>query len=318
MSLRVVYFGTPEISVAVLQALVDGGLEVAAVVTQPDRSKGRNRAAVQPPPVKLRALELGIPVLQPTSCKTPESLDILKSYEADAFCVFAFGQILPQALLDLPRYGCFNAHASLLPHLRGAAPINWAIVRGDGVTGMTIQRMVFALDAGPVCWRRECAIDPGDTAESLTHKLVPLAGEGLCAVLDQAARGSLTPVEQDHALATYAPLMKKEDGYIDWREPAGVIDRKVRGFYPWPAAHALCGAEPIRILAATPVSMSLPPQSIPGDVLDVNKSRILVACGEDALAISEVQRPGKKRLDVCAYLCGCTLAPGMRFESLVP
>jgi methionyl-tRNA formyltransferase len=315
MSARIIFFGTPDISVPVLSALHDAGFDIVAVVTQPDRTKGRNRKETLPPPVKVSALQLGLTVLQPETCKTASFIDLLASYKADAFCVFAFGQILPQRLLDLPRLGCFNAHASLLPHLRGAAPINWAIVRGDRVTGMTIQRMVFKLDAGPVCWRKEITIDERETAESLAQKMIPLAGEGLIATLHAALDGLLEPHEQDHDAATVAPLMKKDDGYIDWSQSAEEIDRKVRGFYPWPAASAGCDGEQIKLFNTRPVKMDLPVNAEPGEVLAVDGQHILVACGQDALAIYELQRQGKKRLDVCAYLCGCTIAPGSRFTA---
>lgn len=303
-SKKVIFFGTPQIAVDALENLHKSEFEVVAVVTQPDKTKGRNRHKLVYGPVKEKALELGIEVLQPEKCKDEEFLDRLKGFDADFFCVFAFGQILPQKLLDIPKDGCFNAHASLLPKLRGAAPINWCIVNGDTHTGMSIQKMVFKLDAGPVCWSKKITIAQKETAETLALKMVPLASEGFLATLRMSVNGTLDPLEQDESLASYAPILKKNDGEIDWSKSATEIDRMVRGFYPWPAATTTCGSDILKIFDVEVDAGESSAANKPGKVLSCTKDGISVACGQGTVLIKELQKQGKKRMQSEAFLCG--------------
>ncbi|RJO64547.1 MAG: methionyl-tRNA formyltransferase [Myxococcales bacterium] len=308
---RIVFFGTSELSVAALEALVSAGFVVPAVVSQPDRTRGRDRKHPEPTPVKARAEALGIRVLQPEKSKDEIFLAELEAIGADAFAVFAFGQILPRRLIDMPRLGCFNAHASLLPALRGAAPINWAIIRGEPVSGMTVQRVVFKLDAGPTAWAKTVPVAARETARSLTQKLLPLAGEGLVAVLSDVFAGRAAFAEQDESQATFAPILKKEDGEIDWTRPAVEIDRLVRGLDPWPGATTTLAGQLIRLWDAPPLDEA---GGIPGEVKRIGPEGIVIACGTGALALRELQREGKKRLDWRAFLNGCRLRAGDRFE----
>ena len=309
----IVYFGTPKISAPALQALVDAGFHIPLVVTRPDRSSGRNRRELLPPPVKLRALELGLPVMQPESVKDGDFLDRLEEIGASAFCVFAFGRILPERLINTPPLGMYNAHASLLPALRGAAPINRAILDGHENTGVTIQRVAFELDSGPVCWRRELAIDPRETAITLGEKLLPLAKEGLVQVLSKVFEGANKESPQDQSLATWAPPLKKTDGYVDWSRSSVEIDRLVRGLVPWPGTFARIGGEKIRLHEVEPLGDQSGLQ--PGTVVSAGKDGILVACGEGTLKINELQAEGRKRVSAQAYLCGHGLKGGDRFYS---
>jgi len=301
---KVVFFGTPEIAVNALEALAKSEFEVVAVVTQPDKTRGRNRKKLVPSPVKEAAVELGLEVFQPETCKDPGVLARFKDFEADFFCVFAFGQILPQKLLDIPTLGCFNAHASLLPKLRGAAPLNWSIVNGDEYSGISIQKMVFKLDAGPVCWSKKVAIDNKETAATLGQKMIPLATEGFLTTLRQASNGTINPIEQNESEATFAPIMQKNDGEIDWSKSASEIDRMVRGFYPWPAATSTCDGEKIKIFDVTADDDDLALGVNPGKVLRCDKNGILIACGKGTLLITELQKQGKKRMKSSAFLCG--------------
>ncbi len=308
---RLIYFGTPEISVPALDALLNAGYDVAAVVTQPDSTKGRNRRKRLPSPVKVRALEHDLPVLQPESAKDEAFRKELEALRADAFCVFAYGRILPRAVLDLPLGGCYNAHASLLPKLRGSAPMNWSILNGDDVTGMSVQRMVLRMDAGPVCWSEETPLDPRETVASLTEKMKPLAGKGLIETLRALADDRLCPVAQDEERATFAPMLQKEDGEIDWTCSAEEIDRRVRGLFPWPSARTALRGERVTLHVADPLPENT--NAVPGEVVRVGKDGIRVACGRGSLLVRELQCEGRKRLCAEAFLCGKKLASGERF-----
>ncbi len=304
--LRIVYFGTPEISVAGLQQLIADGYEIAAVVTQPDRTKGRNRRQTFPSPVKEAALEAGLPVLQPKSAKDPDFIEEVRKLEAHAFAVFAFGQILPQALLDIPELGCFNAHASLLPKWRGAAPINWAIMNGDPTTGMCIQRMVAKLDAGPVCWLKEIPLADRDTALSLSEKLAPLAGQGFHAVLQAAQSGNLSEVPQVESEATLAPILKKSDGELDWKRSAVELDRQIRGLFPWPTAYARFAAEPVRLFDAEPCNTEQETPADPGEIIQIRRDGIVVACGSGVLLLRDINARAKSACARMPFVAGAT------------
>lgn len=313
---RLIFFGTSEISACILRDLHRAGFIFAAAVSQPDRTRGRNRKNTLATPVRRCAESLGIPVLQPAGCRDDKFLDELESLGADLFCVFAFGQILPERLINMPPLGCFNAHASLLPKLRGPAPANWCIVNGDSSSGITIQRVAYKLDSGPICWQREIVLDPRETAHSLLERMLPLAAEGLTHVFRQAFDDSLEERIQDEEETSYAPKMKKEDGYINWNRSAMEIDRMVRGFFPWPAATTLLDDTRIKLYDVIPEEAPAL-KAEPGDILSAGKEGIRVACGEGVLLIRELQAEGKKRMDACSYLCGCRMDPSGRFGNLV-
>lgn len=300
---KVIFFGTPKLAVSMLDTLVDAGFEIAAVVTQPDKTKGRNRSTPAPPPVKKRAEALGLPVMQPDSVKDAGFLDELESIGASVFALLAYGQILPERLIDMPKHGMLNAHASLLPKLRGPAPINWAIINGFEKTGMTIQKVRFKLDSGPVCWAKEVPITENDNALTLAEKLIPLGNEGMVETIRMAFADSLHPVEQDESEVTYAPMIKKEDGFIDWGKSATEIDRMIRGFTPWPGALTNHRGDLIKIHEARPLPNEQA-EGEPGDIVEITKDYFHVICGEGVLEITELQCEGKKRLCANAFLCG--------------
>lgn len=297
--------GTPEFAVPSLSALIGAGYEVAAVVTQPDRPSGRGKV-LTPPPVKTAAEAAGIPVLQPSKIRTEEFYSGLSSYSPDLICVTAYGRILPKSILDLPLYGCVNVHASLLPKYRGAAPINWAIVRGESVTGITTMLMDEGMDTGGMLLRREVAIEDDDTGETLSRKLSIVGGDLLAETLALLEEGRLRPEKQDESLATYAPIIKKEDGLIDWSKPARDIRNLVRGMLPWPGAYTFVGGKMLKIFMAA-VSEG---EGRPGEVIKSGGGVLRVAAGDGALDIVELQIEGGKRLEAAAFLAGRKIAEG--------
>lgn len=297
--------GTPDFAVPSLDALVAARYEVAAVVTQPDRPSGRGKV-LTPPPVKVAAGAAGIPVLQPVKIRTEEFFAELSSYAPDLICVTAYGRILPKSILDLPKYGCVNVHASLLPKLRGAAPVNWAIVRGESVTGVTTMLMDEGMDTGGMLLRREVAIEEDDTGESLSRKLSVVGGELLIETLPLYVEGKLRPEKQDESQATYAPIIKKEDGLIDWSKPAHDIRNLVRGMLPWPGGYTFLGGKMLKIFRAT----ASEGEGRPGSVVRSTGGVLRVAAGEGALEILELQMEGGKRLDSAAFLAGRKIPEG--------
>jgi methionyl-tRNA formyltransferase len=305
--MRVIFMGTPEFAVPTLRALVLAGHEIALVVTQPDRPRGR-KAQPAPPPVKAAARELGLPLIQPERMTEPGVVGAIRDARPDAVVVVAFGHILGRELLALPPLGCVNGHASLLPRFRGAAPIQWAIANGEAVTGVTTMRLTEGLDAGPILLQRELAIAPDDTGGSLHEKLAPLAAELIVQTLAGLAGGSITPAPQDATLATYAPMLKKEDGKIDWAMPASSLARFVRAFDPWPGTFTrLLGAD-LKILRASPEEENH--NRPPGTVISADRNGIVVACGKGSLRILEIQPSGKRRMSVLEYLAGHPLESG--------
>jgi len=306
---RAVFFGSPAFAVPFLEALA-AKVDVVAAVSQPDRPAGRGRQVTEPA-VKVAARRLGIPVLQPERVRTPELEAELRALGADVFVVVAYGRILPQGLLDLPPRGPWNVHASLLPDLRGAAPIQWAIINGREKTGVAVMRVEAALDAGPVAAVREVAIADDDTAATLAEKLMaagaPLLMETLPAILD----GSVRAVPQDHAAATLAPPLTKEDGRLRFDLPARAVSARARGVDPWPGATALLDNEPLRLSVPLilPVESSAAP---PGTVLGLRPEGLAVACAEGAVAFAELQLPNRRRLPAAAVLAGRPIAPGTR------
>lgn len=305
--MRIVFMGTPDFAVGALEALLEEGYEVAAVVTQPDKPKGRSGALVYSP-VKECALKYDIPVLQPRRIKTPEAIEELKQYPADVYIVAAFGQILSQEILDLPRLGCLNIHASLLPKLRGASPIQRAIVDGESITGVTIMQMNAGLDTGDMLYRKECAITREDTFETLHDRLRILGGQAITEALPLIEAGRLTPMPQDDAKSTYASLITKDMGRLDFTKTAEVLDRQIRGFTPWPGSFTTYQGKQLKLWKATPQAAGR--KLTPGTVCNVTKESFDIATAEGFLTVTELQLEGKKRMSVHDFLLGGRLKEG--------
>ncbi len=313
--LRVVYMGTPDFAVPALEALIDSHHEVVGVFTQPDRKSGRGKK-VRRPPVKVVAEEAGVPVYQPKRVKkNDEAYETLRGWNPDVVVVAAYGQILPERILDVPPLGCVNIHASLLPKYRGAAPINWAIVNGEEKTGVTIMQMDVGLDTGPMLEKYEVPIPPEMTAQELHDRLAELGREVIVDALDRLAAGQLEPTPQDDEASSYAPMLSKEDGHIDWTKSADAVANHIRGFNPWPGAFAFHERDGektrIKFHRARPVEGD----GEPGEVLEVDVSgeRLVVACGEGAIECLEVQAPCRKAMGVRDFLCGYEINAGEHF-----
>jgi methionyl-tRNA formyltransferase len=306
---RAVFFGSPAFAVPFLEALADK-TEIAAVVSQPDRPAGRGQHVAEPP-VKVTARRLGLPVMQPAKVRTPELEAELRALDADLFVVVAYGRILPQGLLDLPRRGPWNVHASLLPALRGAAPIQWAIIRGHERTGVSVMRVEAALDSGPVAAAREVAIGDDDTAATLGAKLATAGAPLLMDTLPSILDGSVRVTAQDDAAATLAPPLVKEDGRLRFDVPARAVSARARGVDPWPGASALLEGEPVRLFAPRLLGPGAAGAgAAPGTVLGLEPEGLAVACADGAIAFGELQLPGRRRLPAAAVLAGRRIPPG--------
>jgi methionyl-tRNA formyltransferase len=306
---RAVFFGSPAFAVPFLEALVEAA-EVAAVVSQPDRPAGRGRALAEPA-VKVAARRLGLPVLQPERVRAPELEAELRALDADVFIVVAYGRILPQALLDVPRRGCWNVHGSLLPKLRGAAPIQWAIIRGERETGVAVMRMEAGLDTGPVAAVRVVPIGDDDTTGTLALALAaagaPLLVETLPAIVD----GGVRLVAQDDAAATLAPPLVKDDGRLRFDVPARAVSARARGCDPWPGATVLLDGEVMRVFGPRVLARgAAEPGDAPGAVLGLRAPGLAVACADGPIAFAELQLPGRRRLPAAAVLAGRPIAAG--------
>lgn len=311
--LTLIYMGTPPLAATVLeQLLTSPHWHIAAVVTQPDQPRGRDMK-LQPPAVKELALRSNLPVLQPQRARDESFLQQIRALAPDLIVVAAYGQILPQSLLDVPRFGCLNVHTSLLPKYRGAAPIQWAILDGEAETGVTIMKMDAGLDTGAIVSEERTAITPEDNAQTLHDRLAVLGGALLVRTIPEYTAGRITPRPQPAEGATYARKIKKEDGRIDWTQPARLLGHRVRGLTPWPGTFSLLqsGASPllIKIWRAEPDEQR---HGAPGEILDAARDGIVVACGTGALRITELQREGGRRLDAAQFLAGHPLA-GARF-----
>jgi methionyl-tRNA formyltransferase len=304
--LRVVFMGSPEFAVPCLEALL-GTEEVVAVVTQPDKPAGRG-LGVQPPPVKVRALAAGVPVMQPTSVRKPPFLDELRALAPDVCIVVAYGKILPPEVLAAPKHGCLNVHASLLPKYRGAAPIQWAIIRGERETGVTLMQMDVGMDTGDMLEKRTLAIDEWVTAGQLHTRLAPLGAELLVEGLAKLKAGTLVPEKQNDAEATMAPMLTKETGRVDFAAGARAVRDLVRGCDPWPTAYTMLGGEPLKLFRPKVVSG----RGTPGVVIGADRDGLLVGCGDDAIAFAELQLPGKKRMAAAALLAGRPMPVGTK------
>jgi methionyl-tRNA formyltransferase len=352
-ALRIIFLGTAELSCASLQALAgDAKFQIAAVVTQPDRPKGRDLKP-QPSPVKSLALRLGLPVLQPERARDEKFIAGLRALQPDLIIVVAYGQILPPAVLDLPRHGCLNVHTSLLPKYRGAAPIQWAIANGDTETGITIMKMDVGLDTGPIVSQRRTLIHPEDDSAMLHDRLAQLGAELLVGTIPDYVAGKIQPRPQPAAGASYAAKIKKEDGHIDWNRPAREIWNRLRAFTPWPGAFTFLSKAMEGTASSAPSfaksqgsDEALPSKMIkiwkaevveksggaacradlsrrsetkveaserrPGEILSADKTGIIVGCGKDALRILELQREGGKRVTAEQFLAGFPLKAGAK------
>lgn len=287
--------------------------EIAAVISQPDRPAGRG-LSMRPPAVKKRALELGLEVWQPTKVRTAELASRLRALEADVAVVVAYGRILPRAVLDAPRLGCVNVHASLLPRWRGAAPIQWAIAHGDRVTGVTLMQMDEGMDTGAILAMESTPIRSADDAESLGKRLSEMGAKLLQTQLPRYVAGEIAAEEQDENEATMAPLLTKDHGRIDWNRPAEAVHDQVRGMNPWPGAHTALHGRRIKV-HRTLVSTLDPEGAPPGQVIALGEDGILVACGQGTVAIQELQESGRKRVDARAFATGRGISVGDRFSN---
>jgi len=301
--MRLVFLGTPAFAVPTLEKILEGGHSVVAVVTQPDRPKGRGQALATSP-VKDAALRANLPVFQPERIRRPEGVAHLAELGAEAMVVVGYGQIIPQSIIDLAPHGILNVHASLLPKYRGAAPIQWSVVNGETVTGVTTMRIDAGLDTGDMLLRAETAIGAEETAIELGRRLAVLGADLLAETLERLEAGALTPEKQDPSQATYAPILKKEDGSIDWRRPAEAIHNLVRGLLPWPGAYTSFRGQTLHIWRSRVA------EAAPGARGRLWKSgkRLGVVCGAGALELLEVQLEGKKRVS------GADFANGQRLQ----
>lgn len=304
--MKIVFMGTPDFAVPTLEALVKGGHEVIAAVTQPDKPKGRGKAVLMTP-VKEKALEYSIPVYQPVKVRDEEFIKLLAKMNPDVIVVVAFGQILPKALLEIPRYGCVNVHGSLLPRYRGAAPIQWAVIDGEAVSGVTTMLMDEGLDTGDILEVREIPLDEKETGGSLFDKLSLLGGELILSTLGKLENGSIERTPQGEPTTGYAKMLDKSMGEIDWEKGAVQIERLIRGLNPWPSAYTFLKGKSLKIWAADVVKDE---GSGTFGRVKKEKDRLLVETGDGFLSITELQLEGKKRMDTAAFLRGFPLEDG--------
>lgn len=312
--MKVVFMGTPDFAVGALESIIKAGHEVTCVVTQPDKPKGRGKE-VQISPVKACALKYDIPVFQPVKIKVEESVAQLKNYEADIFVVAAFGQILSKEILDMPRFGCVNIHASLLPKYRGAAPIQWAVIDGEEETGVTIQQMNEGVDTGDILTQEIIRLDRKETGASLFDKLAVCGAELIVKTLAMIEAGSITPVKQDDSKSTHAKMLSKEMGRLDFSQDAIVLERKIRGLNSWPSAYTHYKGKTLKIWDADVVEKNSLTVNSYGEVCEVTKDSFSIQTGNGLLKIKEVQLEGKKRMEVSAFLLGYPMEKGMVFPN---
>ena len=305
--MKIIFMGTPDFAVGTLDAIIEAGHEVVLVVTQPDKPKGRS-GALQFTPVKECAVAHGIEVFQPTRIRLEENVEFLRKYDADIFVVAAFGQILPKSILDMPKYGCINVHASLLPKYRGAAPIQWAVINGDPVTGVTIQQMDIGVDTGDIIVTKELEIASDETGGGLFDKLAVVGAEACLEALEQIGNGTATRTPQNHEEATHVSMISKEFGLIDWSKPAVEIERLIRGLNPWPSAYTKMDGKTFKIWKAAVVAENSEAKA--GTICKVAKDSLYVQTGEGILSLIEVQLEGKKRMEVDAFLRGYSVEEG--------
>jgi hypothetical protein len=306
--MKIIFMGTPDFAAASLEALIASKHEIMAVVTQPDKPKGR-KGELTPSPVKAIAVEKGIKVYQPVRVREQEFVEILRGYNPDVIIVVAFGQIIPESILEIPKYGCVNIHGSLLPKYRGAAPIQWAVLDGEKETGVTTMLMDKGIDTGDILLKRVINLAEDETAGSLFDKLMVLGAETILETLEGLENGSITPEKQGESPTDYAKMLTKAMGLIDFTRTAAELDCFIRGMNPWPSAYTVLDGKTLKIWKAKPVDGN----GGAGSVLSVGKDSFIVCCGENALEILEVQLEGKKRMSAGDFLKGTHLEPGTEF-----
>ena len=307
--MRVIFMGTPDFSVGTLEEIIKAGHEVVLVVSQPDKAVGRSKA-LKYTPVKECAIAHGIEVYQPERVRDSACIEYLKSFHADIMIVVAFGQIIPKAVLDMPKYGCVNVHASLLPKYRGAAPIQWAVIDGEKESGVTTMQMDAGLDTGDMLLKTVVPLDEKETGGSLFDKLSKAGADLLLETLDALENGTVTPQKQGESPTAYAKMLTKDMGAIDWNRPAKELERLIRGLNPWPSAYTKLNGKTLKIWAAD-VCGQTGEKAQPGTVLKAEKDEFLIQTGEKILSVKELQLEGKKRMDTAAFLRGCHLEKGM-------
>jgi methionyl-tRNA formyltransferase len=311
---RILFFGTPDFAVPALVALVDAGRAPVRVVAQPSRPAGRGNR-LQDPPVAAWAREHGLEVVQPERVRNPAFLESAAALSPDLAVVVAFGQIFPRALLDLPRHGCVNLHASLLPRWRGASPIQAAVAAGDARTGVTTMRMEEGLDSGPILLQEELEIGPDETAGTLSRRLAEMGGRLMVETIERLERGGLEPRPQPAEGVTFAPKLARDSGRADWRLAAREIHDRLRAYTPWPGLTSELRGEPVKILAAEPISSEKSEAAAPGTILGLRGGRLAVACGGGTvLGLAELQRPGKRALRAADFVNGERLRAGESFS----
>ncbi|MCI6240776.1 MAG: methionyl-tRNA formyltransferase [Clostridium sp.] len=320
--MRIVYMGTPEFAAVALDAIVKEH-EVVAVITQPDKPQGRNRKLV-PTPVKVKAQAYDIPVYQPVKIREEEAVQMIRDYNPDVIVVAAYGQILPESILNIPKYGCINIHASLLPKYRGAAPIERAIIDGEVMTGVTTMYMEKGLDTGDMIEKAEVPITGEDTGASLHDKLAEAGAALILTTLAKLEAGTVTRTKQDDAQSCYAAMLTKELGRMDFTRPAVELERLIRGLNPWPCAYTTIDGKNVKLYKAEVINVDAQMRQTlqekseqilafaPGEIVEVAKKYFVIACGEGALRVRNLQPEGKKAMDTSAYLNGNPLKPGMR------
>ena len=305
--MKIIFMGTPDFAVGTLEALITSGYEIALVVTQPDKPQGR-KMELTPPPVKVCALQHGLEIYQPTRVREQSSMEYLKKYEPDMIVVAAFGQILPKELLELPKYGCINVHASLLPNYRGSAPIQWSILNGDAETGVTIMQMDTGIDTGDMIAKRTVPIEEEDTGGSLFDKLAEVGAKLLVDTIPSIVDGTATYTKQDEACATKVGMIQKSQGVIDFHRSAQEINCQIRALNPWPSAYTKLHGKTLKIWKAKVVAAD--GNYKPGTVARITKDELCIATGEGLLSVLEVQLEGKKRMATADFLRGVTLTEG--------
>ncbi len=304
--MRIIFMGTPEFAAPAIDSLLAAGHEIAAVFSQPDKPKGRGYT-LTPPPVKVKALEHGIPVYQPTSMKDGEALKLFREIQPDVGVVIAYGKILPQDILDAPKFGCINVHASLLPKYRGAAPIQWSVIDGESRTGVTTMQMDAGLDTGDMLMKCETDISPDETAGELHDRLSAMGAELIVRTLNALEKGQLRPEKQDNSLSCYARMLTKELCAVDWSKSARDIHNQIRGLSPWPVATAVLEGKKIK-LHRSAVSETDAPEAQCGEIIALDP--LTVQCGSGAIELLEIQAEGKKRMTARDYLRGHRIDSG--------
>jgi methionyl-tRNA formyltransferase len=303
----IVFMGTPEVAAVSLQMLIDGSDPVVGVVTQPDRPTGRGQQS-RPSPVRRVAERRGIPVIAPVKIRDLAFLEALRSWNPQLIVVVAFGRILPESVLDLSPHGCLNVHYSLLPKYRGAAPVTWTIINGEEKGGVTTMQLVQQLDAGPIYLQEEIQLDKHETTASLQAKLAPLGGRLLLKTISGLKSNSLQPQYQDETCVTFAPMIKKEDGLVDWTQPALTIERRVRAFTPWPSAYTHLNGRLLKIHRATPIQTNR--SGNPGEIVRADGGGFWIATGSDTLSLEEVQLENRRRVPGVEFIRGARIAAG--------